>query len=174
MKKTVLLLLCFSTFSFAQNINFDQLGKNKFLQYNGGINASSVFYEGQSNRDPFPVELGITPKANNVASVEAPTEILIIEVKQFKQRKIAEFDGIATASGYDAPSGLTLNPNTGLPTQMSDPWVFNHVLSKMENGTLDQVKLATGMQNQNIVSKYVFAIDKSTGDGYFTKLGSFK
>lgn len=57
---------------------------------------------------------------------------------------------------------------------MSDPWVFDHVLSKMEIGTLDQAKLALGMQNQNIVSKFVFAIDKSTGNGYFTKLGSFQ
>lgn len=57
---------------------------------------------------------------------------------------------------------------------MSDPWVFNHVFNKMLDGTADQVKLATGMTNQNIVSKYVFAIDKSTGHGYFTKLGAFE
>ena len=110
-------------------------------------------------------------------SLDNPTEILIVEGKQFKQGKIAEFDNVAATSGYDAPSGLTINPNnpnTGLPTQMSDPWVFNHVLSKLENGTLDQAKLAMSMQNQSIVSKFVFAIDKSTGDGYFTKLGSFQ
>ena len=110
-------------------------------------------------------------------TLDNPTEILIVECKQFKQGKVAEFDDIAGSFGYDSPSGLTVspnNPNTGLPTQMSDPWVFDHVLSKMENGSIDQVKLALAMQDQTKVSKYVFAIDKSSGDGYFTKLGSFQ
>ena len=99
-----------------------------------------------------------------------------MEAKQFKQGKIAEFDDITTASGYDSPSGLTLNPNnrkTGLPTQMSDPWVFNHVWEKMIDGTSNQAKLAAAMVDRSKVGKYVFAIDKSTGNGYFTKLGSF-
>ena len=110
-------------------------------------------------------------------TLDNPSEILIIEGKQFKQGKIAEFDDIVNINGYDSPSGLTINPNnpkTGLPTQMSDPWVFNHVFNKMLDGTTDQVKLATAMTNQSIVSKYVFAIDKSTGHGYFTKLGAFQ
>jgi hypothetical protein len=109
--------------------------------------------------------------------LDNPTEIIIVEAKQFKQGKITEFDDITTNVGYDPPSGLILNPNnpnTGLPTQMSDPWVFNHVLQKMLEGTPDQVKLATAMLDESKVSKYVFAIDKSTGDGYFTKLGSFE
>jgi hypothetical protein len=110
-------------------------------------------------------------------NLDNPTEIIIVEAKQFKQGKITEFDDISAIEGYDPPSGLVLNPNnpnTGLPTQMSDPWVFNHVLQRMLEGTSDQVKLATAMLDESKVSKYVFAIDKSTGDGYFTKLGSFE
>lgn len=110
-------------------------------------------------------------------TLDNPTEILIVEGKQFKQGKIAEFDDIATASGYDSPSGLTINPNnpnTGLPTQMSDPWVFDHVQQKLLVRGGDQTKLALRLDDtKEIVEKYVFAIDKSTGHGYFTKLSKF-
>ncbi len=109
-------------------------------------------------------------------TLDNPSEIVIVEAKQFKQRKVAEFDNISNTPGYDPPSGLTLNPNnqnTGLPTQMSDDWVFEHVFEKLIDGTNNQFKLATAMTDRSKVSKFVFAIDKSTGNGYFTKLSSF-
>ncbi len=40
----------FCTFGFAQSINFDKFGKDKWLRYNGGIAANSVFYDGTANR----------------------------------------------------------------------------------------------------------------------------
>jgi len=39
-----------STFAYAQSVNFDQLGKEKWLRYNGGIAANAVFYDGTANR----------------------------------------------------------------------------------------------------------------------------
>lgn len=41
------------TLGFSQNINFDQLGKEKWLRYNGGIAANSVYYDGTANRQAF-------------------------------------------------------------------------------------------------------------------------
>jgi hypothetical protein len=38
------------TFGFSQSINFDQLGKEKWLRYNGGISADAVYYDGTANR----------------------------------------------------------------------------------------------------------------------------
>lgn len=110
-------------------------------------------------------------------TLDNPTEIIIVEAKQFKQGKVTEFDNIVNTAGYDAPSGLILNPNnpnTGLPTQMSDPWVFNHVQQKLLVKGGDKTKLALRLDDsKEIVEKYVFAIDKSTGAGYFTKLSKF-
>lgn len=36
--------------AFSQSINFDQLGKEKWLRYNGGIAANGVYYDGTANR----------------------------------------------------------------------------------------------------------------------------
>ncbi len=36
--------------AFSQSVNFDQLGKEKFLRYNGGIAANAVYYDGAANR----------------------------------------------------------------------------------------------------------------------------
>ncbi|RTE54643.1 TonB-dependent receptor [Arenibacter aquaticus] len=41
------------TFGFSQSINFDQLGKEKLLRYNGGISTSAVLYDGTANRQSF-------------------------------------------------------------------------------------------------------------------------
>ncbi len=41
------------TFGFSQSINFDQLGKEKLLRYNGGISTSAVLYDGTANRQNF-------------------------------------------------------------------------------------------------------------------------
>lgn len=38
------------TLGFSQNINFDQLGKAKWLRYNVGIIANAVYYDGTANR----------------------------------------------------------------------------------------------------------------------------
>ena len=42
--------MMYCAFGFSQNINFDQLGKEKWLRYNGGIAANSVYYDGNANR----------------------------------------------------------------------------------------------------------------------------
>lgn len=110
--------------------------------------------------------------------LDNPTEILIVEAKQFKQGKILdEFDGVKHLKGYHEPSGLTLNiknDNTKLPIQMSMEWVFNHVINKKLiklNG--NKVQLSNAMiRNKKIVERYVFAIDKSDGIGYFIKLSN--
>jgi len=41
------------TFGFSQSINFDQLGKEKWVRYNGGISANTVYYDGTANRQDF-------------------------------------------------------------------------------------------------------------------------
>lgn len=38
---------------FSQSINFDNVGKDKLLKYNGGIAANAVFYDGTANRQAF-------------------------------------------------------------------------------------------------------------------------
>lgn len=86
-----------------------------------------------------------------------------------------EFEDIKTAQGYDEASGLTINvanPATGLPTQMSKKWTFEHVAGKLEDKGGDYLKLSVALQNENIVQRFVFAIDKSDGAGYFTKLSN--
>ncbi|SDL66040.1 TonB-dependent receptor [Kriegella aquimaris] len=35
---------------FSQSINFDQVGKEKWLRYNGGVAANAVYYDGTANR----------------------------------------------------------------------------------------------------------------------------
>jgi len=37
-------------FGYSQSINFDQLGKEKWLRYNGGVAANAVYYDGTANR----------------------------------------------------------------------------------------------------------------------------
>ena len=43
------IMIC-STLGYSQSINFDQLGKEKWLRYNGGIAANAVYYDGTANR----------------------------------------------------------------------------------------------------------------------------
>jgi hypothetical protein len=107
-------------------------------------------------------------------TLDNPLEIMIIEGKQFKQGKILEeFDDVVKQVGYDSASGLTINPanpETGLPTQMSKKWTFEHVADKLTKKGGDFKKLSRALEDEDIVSRYVFAIDKSDGSGYFTKL----
>ncbi|WP_339707575.1 hypothetical protein [uncultured Kriegella sp.] len=35
---------------FSQSINFDQLDKEKWMRYNGGVSANAVYYDGTANR----------------------------------------------------------------------------------------------------------------------------
>ncbi len=42
--------LIYSAYSYSQSVNFDQLDKEKWLRYNGGISANEVFYDGTANR----------------------------------------------------------------------------------------------------------------------------
>lgn len=38
------------TLGFFQSISFDQLGKEKWLRYNGGVAANAVYFDGTANR----------------------------------------------------------------------------------------------------------------------------
>ena len=42
--------MMYCTLGMAQSINFDQLGKEKWLRYNGGVAANAVYYDGAANR----------------------------------------------------------------------------------------------------------------------------
>lgn len=50
MSKLLVPFLMCCAFGFSQNINFDQLGKEKWLRYNGGIAVNAVYYDGTANR----------------------------------------------------------------------------------------------------------------------------
>ncbi|WP_157614070.1 TonB-dependent receptor [Pseudotamlana agarivorans] len=50
MSKYLLILIMSCTYCFSQSINFDQLDKEKWLRYNGGISANTVYYNGTGNR----------------------------------------------------------------------------------------------------------------------------
>lgn len=112
-------------------------------------------------------------------TLESATEVFISESKQFKQGKLAEFDEIAKTN-YDNTSGLVLNSpsSTGLPTQMSDDWV-EYVINKMryssniETQTIGNTLNNMYKTNPQIFTKYVNAIDKSTGEVWFMKLDNF-
>ena len=109
-------------------------------------------------------------------TLDYPTEIMIIEAKQFKQDKILdEFNEIKEIQCYHEPSGLILNPanpETGLPTQMSKEWTFRHVAGKLNSKGGVSRKISIALENDNIVERYVFAIEKNDGAGYFVKLSN--
>ena len=50
MLKILVPLMITCSLGFSQSINFDQLGKEKWLRYNGGIAANAVYYDGTANR----------------------------------------------------------------------------------------------------------------------------
>ncbi|MFZ6011683.1 MAG: hypothetical protein ACOYXT_15175, partial [Bacteroidota bacterium] len=111
-------------------------------------------------------------------NINNPSEILVMESKQFKHDVISEFDEIANQPLYDATSGTKLNgPNqaSGLPTQMSDDWIFVHVQGKLiDTNVQEKVDLAVSLlTNRSKVIKYVTAVDKSTGEINFLKLSTF-
>ncbi|XLS30560.1 hypothetical protein ACJD0Z_06975 [Flavobacteriaceae bacterium M23B6Z8] len=53
MLKKIIPFIFFSTFMYAQNINFDRLGQDKLFRVTGGLSTNGVYYEGTANRDPF-------------------------------------------------------------------------------------------------------------------------
>ncbi|GGW46867.1 TonB-dependent receptor [Arenibacter certesii] len=50
MSKSLAPFLLFCSLGFSQSINFDELDKEKWLRYNGGVAANAVYYDGTANR----------------------------------------------------------------------------------------------------------------------------
>jgi hypothetical protein len=96
-----------------------------------------------------------------------PTEIVIIESKQFKYTN-------GVADDVLEHGGVTLNPPSGttaLPAQMSDAWV-QYVAGKLRDagktGIADMI-----VDNPALIQKYLSAVDKTQGEINFLKLGSY-
>lgn len=99
--------------------------------------------------------------------INNPTEIIIIESKQFKYTN-------GVADDVLEHSGVTLNPPSGttpLPAQMSDAWI-QYVAGKLrdagKSGIADMI-----VDNPALIQKYVSAVDKVQGEINFLKLGSY-
>jgi len=76
------------------------------------------------------------------------------------------------------PQGVNLgqpNPNTLLPSQMSDDWIKYVAEQKLINLGGDKTKLANAIINSpaGTVKKFVAAIDKTKGEINFLKLGNY-
>ncbi|MDR3236013.1 MAG: hypothetical protein LBT48_04715 [Prevotellaceae bacterium] len=104
-------------------------------------------------------------------SIENPTEIIIVESKQFKYTngvadEIIEHSGVS----LNQPSG-----NTPLPAQMSDDWIKYVAEEKLINLGGDKTQLANAIINspQGTVKKYVAAVDKTQSEINFLKLGNY-
>jgi hypothetical protein len=104
--------------------------------------------------------------------INNPTEIIIVESKQFKYTNGAADDVIEH-------SGVTLNPPSGttpLPAQMSDDWI-NYVADKLSKNTSTEVlgdKILEIMKlDRSRISKYVAAVDKTQSEINFLKLGQY-
>jgi hypothetical protein len=100
-------------------------------------------------------------------TVENPTEIIIVESKQFKYTN-------GVADDIIEHSGVSLNPpsrTTDLPAQMSDRWI-DYVAENLKNaGKIDVSKIIE--RNSNLIQKYVSAVDKTTSEINFFKLGKY-
>jgi len=94
-------------------------------------------------------------------TIENPTEIIIIESKQMSS------SGSASLSG---PNG-----NTGLPSQMSDDWINYVATDKLDGlgGLKQQTADAIISAPNGSIDKYVAAVNKTTGEINFLKLGTF-
>lgn len=101
-------------------------------------------------------------------SIENPTELIIVESKQFRYTNNVADDLIEH-------NGVTLNaPNfrTNLPSQMSDRWI-DFVSQKLRNA--GKIKIADMVRdNAPIISKYVVAVDKYRREINFLKLGKYE
>jgi len=104
-------------------------------------------------------------------TLDNPTEIIIIESKQFKYSN-------NTAGDLIEHSGVNLSPpstTTPLPAQMSDAWI-NYVANNLKNtpNSALGIKIEELMlTNPSIISKYVSAVDKTVGEINFLKLGNY-
>ncbi len=105
-------------------------------------------------------------------TLENPTEIIIIESKQFKYTS-------GKSNGIVEHNNATLNPQsatTSLPAQMSDGWI-NYVAGKLKNNQSTSLignKVEELMLiDPNKISKYVVAIDKTRGEINFLKLSNY-
>lgn len=99
--------------------------------------------------------------------VKNPTEIIILESKQFKYNNGAAADIIEHG-------GVTLNPPSGttpLPTQMSDGWIDYVALKLNDAGKTNIGNMI--LLNKNKIVKYVSAVDKTQGEINFLKLGNY-
>jgi len=103
--------------------------------------------------------------------INNPTEIIIVESKQFKYvnnkaEDIIEHGGVALNPNYDP---------TGLPAQMSDEWVQYIADKKLMKLGGDRTKLANAIINSpaGTVKKYVAAVDKIQGEINFLRLGNY-
>ena len=100
-------------------------------------------------------------------TVENPTEIIIVESKQFRYTNGAADEIIEHA-------GVTMNPPSGttpLPAQMSDDWI-EYVRIKLNNAGKEGI--SNMLRNfDDKITKYVTAVDKSQGEINFLKLGKY-
>lgn len=101
-------------------------------------------------------------------SVDNPTEIIIVESKQFsyannKATNLIEHNGLR----LNAPS-----KTTNLPAQMSDEWI-EFVGQKLRQS--GKTNIADMIRDyDDIIVKYVSAVDKTTGEINFLKLDKYK
>ena len=101
-----------------------------------------------------------------------PTEIVIIESKQFKYTN-------GVADDVLEHSGVTLNypnQNTGLASQMSDTWI-RQVAEKLSTNTNtklmgDKIQELL-LTDPSKIQKYLSAVDKTQGEINFLKLGNY-
>jgi len=108
-----------------------------------------------------------TPGVNGVdgfyykGTLDNPTELKAIESKQMS----------ATGS-VRLNAG---NPNTLRPSQMKDDWLEYIATNKLYGSDQLKQRIADAILNaaEGTIQKYVVAIDKTTGEINFLKLGSF-
>jgi hypothetical protein len=100
-------------------------------------------------------------------TVKDPTEIIIVESKQFKYT-----NGIA--DDIIEHNGVALNPPSGttpLPSQMSDAWIEYVRVKLDQTGKTDISQMI--FLNKSKISKYITAVDKTQGEINFLKLGEY-
>lgn len=105
-------------------------------------------------------------------TIDNPTEIIIVESKQFKYTK-------GKAGGIIEHSGIVLNPPSGttpLPAQMSDEWI-RYVADKLTANPNtkklgDKIKELLDFDRSKI-QKYVSSVDKMQGEINFLKLDKY-
>jgi hypothetical protein len=100
-------------------------------------------------------------------TIDNPTEIVIIESKQFKYTN-------GVADDVMEHSGVNLSPPSGttaLPAQMSDGWI-EYVRVKLDQAGKTDISQMIFL-NKPKITKYVTAVDKTQGEINFLKLGAY-